>query len=92
MDFRGLIGATVNNPKYDWMFRSTPQREMNDRIITMPRYAISSITFTLIDLRHRGKIVGGKFLSLVVVRSFYITALIRIERGKTCHIQSAILF
>ncbi|CAG9987339.1 unnamed protein product [Clonostachys byssicola] len=33
----GLMAGTYGNPKYDWGFRSVPQKELNNRIIAQPR-------------------------------------------------------
>ncbi|VUC37072.1 unnamed protein product [Clonostachys rosea] len=33
----GLMAGTYGNPRYDWGFRSVPQKELNNRIIAQPR-------------------------------------------------------
>ncbi|CAH0046295.1 unnamed protein product [Clonostachys solani] len=33
----GLMAGTYGNPRYDWGFRSVPQKELNNRVIAQPR-------------------------------------------------------
>ncbi|KAF8602842.1 alcohol oxidase [Ceratobasidium sp. AG-I] len=43
IDTPQLFGAAQGNPQYDWLFESTPQPQLNNRVVDMPR----------------GKVLGG---------------------------------